>query len=553
MERLLDGLLQRPGLQQAQMAGAAVRGLYVRDPDQAMVGLAHWSEHTDPIVRIASGVGYGVVGTRSRDALPAVLPYVERLANDHDLEVREHGAEAALEQLWLMHTDAVYDVMDHWVENKNDAVRGVVVRTIARVAIGGQIRRPSVLRQFIERGLSLYDRLVPDAAPEIRSSLAFALDDMGCLAPELVTPFVLEWSGREDAGALRLVVELAKMPFGGTCEGLEIAEVKKRLARMQGRELKRGADWVRRGIGGIDYVNVFGQELLHERTAAHIPWVHVADPYRGCQLRCEFCNARSVNEWVGQSEDTFRRRVTIVRNAAELLAKELSEERFEPRDQHAIVIGMGSDPYQPAEERFDLTRELLKVCLQLEHPVIIQTRQELVLRDVDILEKLAEQGLVNVMIAIQTAIEGIRNKIELGTATVNERFRTIRMLSKSQVPVGLMLGPIMPDLTDDAGILEDTIRRAGDAGAQWVVSQVLNLHGSARVKTKLFLDSFIATLIPRYEELYSKSPGGRKCDQEYVDRLCKQLIPELAAKHGVNDLSRMITSGKDPEACLHRP
>ena len=144
------------------------------------------------------------------------------------------------------------------------------------------------------------------------------------------------------------------------------------------------------------------------------------------------------------------------------------------------------------------------------------------------------------------AIEGIRNKIELGTATVNERFRTIRMLSKSNIPVGVVLGPIMPDLTDDAGILEDVIRRAGDGGAQWIVPQVLNLHGSARVKTKLFLDNFISTLLPRYEELYAKTEGRRRADPDYVEKICKTVVPELAAKHGVNDTSRMITSGPRP-------
>src|SRR5262249_34128528 len=87
MERILERLLSRPSLQTAQMAGAAIRTELARDPRKTMSGLAAWSRHPDPLVRIASAVGYGFVGTRDRDALPDVLPHVERLANDKDPEV----------------------------------------------------------------------------------------------------------------------------------------------------------------------------------------------------------------------------------------------------------------------------------------------------------------------------------------------------------------------------------------------------------------------------------------------------------------------------------
>jgi DNA repair photolyase len=192
------------------------------------------------------------------------------------------------------------------------------------------------------------------------------------------------------------------------------------------------------------------------------------------------------------------------------------------------------------------------VCLETEHPVIVQTRQELILRDLDVLEALAERGLVNVMISMQTPIEGIRNKIELGTATVSERYRTMRMLTTKGIPVGLLLSPIMPELTDDADILEETVRRAGDAGAKWVVAQVLDLRGSAGVKVRLFIESFIPTLASRYEELYSHTEKGKTAEQSYVHRMTEQVVPNLATKYGLDDFSRMLTSGRDPLACLIR-
>ena len=115
-----------------------------------------------------------------------------------------------------MHTDALSAVVEQWMHTKNDRVREVIVHTIARVATGDMIRRPSLLRRFIEQGLSLCDLLVPNASPELRKALATNIDRMGSLAPELVSPFVREWSQRIDYGSLELVAALEHLPFLAT-------------------------------------------------------------------------------------------------------------------------------------------------------------------------------------------------------------------------------------------------------------------------------------------------------------------------------------------------
>jgi DNA repair photolyase len=188
------------------------------------------------------------------------------------------------------------------------------------------------------------------------------------------------------------------------------------------------------------------------------------------------------------------------------------------------------------------------------HPVVIQTRQSLVVRDLDILEGMAEQGLVNVLIALQAPIEGIRNKIELGTSTSAERYRAIGMLARKEVPVGVLLSPIMPDLTDDPGILDETLRRAAESGAQFAVAEPLNLRGSAGVKVRLFLENYISTLIPRYDEVFAGTgPGGApEPDAKWVSKLVDEVIPELRARHGLDDVSRMLTCGRDPASLLVR-
>ena len=346
---------------------------------------------------------------------------------------------------------------------------------------------------------------------------------------------------------------LEHLPFLATVDDLDLASVHERLSKLHGESQREAAELARSGAGELDYTSITADSLLEADTNRHVPWSHVADPYRGCQLRCEFCNARSPDEWVVDGPGQFRRRVGIVHNAADLLAAALTSGDMEPRDEHVLCIGNSCDPYQPAEERSEVTRALLEVCLKHEHPVIVQTRLEMVLRDTDILARLAKKGLVNVLVSMQTAVEGIRNKTELGTSTIAERFRTMRMLTKAGIPVGLLLSPIMPELTDDPELLEDVIRQAGQAGALWVVAQVLNLEGSARVKVKLFLDELVPALLPKYEKLYASSAQARRADPAYSKPLVLEKIPDMAKIHRVDDTSRMLTGGKDVRYLMFRP
>ncbi len=182
----------------------------------------------------------------------------------------------------------------------------------------------------------------------------------------------------------------------------------------------------------------------------------------------------------------------------------------------------------------------------------MQTRQQLVIRDLDILEILARHGLVNVYMSLQTAIDGIRNKVELGTSSTAERLRAMRMLSSKGVPVGLLLSPIMPEVTDDPALLDETLRRAADAGASWVTAEVLDLHGSARAKVRRFLEGYAPTLIERYGSLYAAGARVGDPDPEVARKLLEDLVPRLAAEHGLDDTSRMLTSGRAPELCLLR-
>jgi hypothetical protein len=112
MEQLLARVLERPGLERAQLAGTAVRGEVNHDARRAFAGLSGWSSHGNPWVRVAAGVGFGLLATLDRGALASVLPFLKRLAADPEADVRRHGAGAALRQLWLAHSDAIESVAE---------------------------------------------------------------------------------------------------------------------------------------------------------------------------------------------------------------------------------------------------------------------------------------------------------------------------------------------------------------------------------------------------------------------------------------------------------
>ena len=552
MEQLLRKVKERRDMTGVRMVAGAVRTRFQSQPEQVLSSLAGWTEHPDEFVRIAAGVSLGTVTVRNADVLSTVMPYVERLANDQNAQVRRLGAVGALELVWLYHYDELWLVIEDWIERKNDLVRRAAIETMGQIVKGAKINKPSILKQFIERGMAIIDRLLQKGSPELRGSLAQTVNEFGLKAGDLISPWVKEWASRSDLNSLSLARDILDLPFGSRCSGIDKDRILALVDDMESEMVRRVSGWLRQGKGRVEYFTIIVDKVLSYVNVKFLPFHHWADPYRGCQFRCEFCATRSLAEYAGDSGDELVRRVVVVANAAEVLGRELGSERWRDNPNKIVKIGMNCDPYQAAEEKFQVTREMLKVLLERENPVILQTRSETVLRDLDVLEKLAEKGLLNVFISLPTPIEGIRKKLELGVSSVNERMRSIAMLSKKGIPVGLVVSPIIPQLTDHREPLEELIRRGAEAGAAFVIPEVLTMRGSAGPKFKQFLESFIPALAEPYQELYASSRKGYYAEAEYVRRITEELVPELAAKHGANRTGLMLVGPRDAEEYLKR-
>ena len=193
--------------------------------------------------------------------------------------------------------------------------------------------------------------------------------------------------------------------------------------------------------------------------------------YRGCEHGCVYCYARPFHEYLGFSAGLdFETKIMVKEDAPELLRKELSSPRWKPR-----VIGMSgvTDCYQPAERRFRLTRRCLEVFAECRNPVAIVTKNRLITRDLDLLRELARHQAVAVFISVTSLDSELARVLEPRTSMPKQRLATIEALATAGVPVGVLVAPVIPDLTDHEML--PIIAQSAQAGASYAAYTVLRL------------------------------------------------------------------------------
>jgi DNA repair photolyase len=186
------------------------------------------------------------------------------------------------------------------------------------------------------------------------------------------------------------------------------------------------------------------------------------NPYRGCEHGCIYCYARPTHCYLGHSAGLdFETQLYAKTNAAALLEQELANPRYVPR---TIALGAVTDPYQPIERRYQITRQVLEVLERTNHPVGIVTKSALIVRDLDILARMAERGLAKVAISVTTLDRHLARAMEPRAATPPKRLEAIRQLADAGVPVTVLTAPIVPALNDHE--IESILEAAHDAGAR---------------------------------------------------------------------------------------
>lgn len=199
------------------------------------------------------------------------------------------------------------------------------------------------------------------------------------------------------------------------------------------------------------------------------------NPYQGCEHGCIYCYARSTHDYWGYNAGLdFERKILYKPNAAELLKKQLNSKRWKPSP---IFLSGNTDCYQPIEKKLKLTREVLKVLLEYKHPVKILTKNSLLERDIDILSEMAKLNLVSTALSITSIDNKLRSFLEPRTSTTKNKLKTIERLANHNIPVQILIGPVIPGLNSHE--IPEIIKQSANSGANWAGYTTIRLFGAS--------------------------------------------------------------------------
>lgn len=215
------------------------------------------------------------------------------------------------------------------------------------------------------------------------------------------------------------------------------------------------------------------QKIVNKVDSPDVGMMYSINPYQGCEHGCIYCYARNTHEYWGYSAGSdFESRIIIKKNAPRLLRQFLNDPKWEA---YPIAISGNTDCYQPAEKQMELTRQMLAIFNEFKHPVSIITKNALIKRDLDILSELAQENLVKVHVSVTTFNEELRRKMEPRTTTVKKRLEIIETLSNHDIPVGIMVAPVIPGINDHE--IPEILKAVGAKGAISAGYTIVRLNG----------------------------------------------------------------------------
>ena len=263
------------------------------------------------------------------------------------------------------------------------------------------------------------------------------------------------------------------------------------------------------------------------------------NPYMGCVHRCTFCYVRAFEQRADRpSDERYGTSIRVKTNIADMLRKELTRPSWQ---RESVTIGAATDPYQPAEGRYKLTRACIEVLCAAANPFAIITRGPMIVRDIDVLVAAAQRAEVHITFSIPTIDLDAWRKTEPGTAPPLQRLRAVTQLVEAGLDVGVGMAPILPGITDKPELLENVVRAVRAAGATGIWTNVLHLRPGTKEHYLAALERDWPELLPEYQRLYGRRAYLSAAETNPV----KAEVRELARRHGIRD--RRILRLEPPE------
>jgi DNA repair photolyase len=282
----------------------------------------------------------------------------------------------------------------------------------------------------------------------------------------------------------------------------------------------------------IEYLEVQCKSALNRVRGMGFNWS--LNPYTGCEHRCAFCYVRAFEQRADRpSDDRYGRAIRIKVNVAAVLRSELSRRSWR---KETVVIGAATDPYQPAEGRYKLTRQCLQALRDFSNPAAMITRGPMIVRDIDVLSELARRADLHITFSIPTIDEDIWRRTEPGTAHPRHRLGAIEKLVAAGIDVGVGMAPILPGLTDRPDRIEAVIKAARAAGATGLWAGMLYLREGTKEHFMSVLGKHWPELVPRYEQAYR----ARAYLPPSLGEPTMKTVKRLRSQYEVSDRRRVI-------------
>jgi DNA repair photolyase len=261
------------------------------------------------------------------------------------------------------------------------------------------------------------------------------------------------------------------------------------------------------------------------------------NPYMGCVHRCTFCYVRAFEQRAERpSDDRYGTSIRVKTNVVEVLRKELARPSWQ---REIVAIGAATDPYQPAEGRYQLTRGCLQALADFSNPFRIITRGPMIVRDIDVLTEAAKRASVGITFSIPTLDEEVWRKTEPSTAHPRQRLRALKELVDAGIKVGVGMAPILPGISDRPEQLREVVKAAREAGATGVWTNLLFLRPGTREHFLEHVAEDFPEQLPRYLELYK----GRAYLPADETKPVRKQVAAFAKELGVGDRRRLRLDG----------
>lgn len=295
----------------------------------------------------------------------------------------------------------------------------------------------------------------------------------------------------------------------------------------------------RTGLPKTRFLEEYGKTLVNKVTSPDVGMEYSMNPYQGCEHGCAYCYARNTHEYWGLSAGLdFEQTILVKKNAPDLLRKFLNRPAWECRP---LSLSGNTDCYQPAEEKFRITRQLLTICHEYHQPVTIITKNARILDDIDLLADLASRNLTGVMFSITSLQNNLQRLLEPRTSVPARRLQAMETLSKRGVPCGVMMGPVIPGLNDTE--MKNIYQAATQAGAVFASYTFVRLNGAVQLIFREWLRQHFPDRQDKVWNLIASGHGGTVNDSRFGTRMkgegpvagiIHQQFKKLCLRYGLN-------------------